>query len=134
MNTRITQLLAVAIGGSLGTLFRFTINSFAQISDFPFATVIENCSGSLLLGLLVGWLSVRTTSGYVKLFFGTGMLGSFSTMSTFAADSFMLGLAHAWGQAVFYVMVSLLGAIILAAVGYHIGRKAGRRHRGGNVT
>lgn len=118
--------LAVFIGGFAGTFLRFTINEMTSGAVFPLGTVIENISGSFLLGLLTGWVLIRYVSPVLKEGLGAGFCGGFTTMSTFMADVSLLGQASE--QAVIlvslYVFVSLTGGMAAAWLGIHLGQKA----------
>lgn len=85
---RTQDLASIAFGGFLGAISRYTISS-STIS--PNGTLIVNVMGSLLLGMMMydyeylGYISQRT-----RLAFGTGFMGSFTTFSTFAVESYTL--------------------------------------------
>lgn len=117
--------IAVFFGGAAGTLLRFFINEWSSMALFPVGTVIENVSGSLLLGLLTGWVAYRSVNPVIKEGLGAGFCGGFTTMSTLMADVTML--ATAGGEAVLmtglYVFVSLTGGLIAAFTGIMLGER-----------
>ncbi|MDG5471979.1 CrcB family protein [Jeotgalibacillus sp. ET6] len=123
------NVLAIAAGGALGTLSRYFLN--AQTLSFwnglPVATVLENLSGSFLLGLLIGVLIHRPTKEWVKLGLGTGFCGGFTTMSTLASDTLFMNSTYSPFHSGIYVAISLFGGIILAFAGLHLGEKWGQR-------
>lgn len=86
---RTQDLASIAFGGFLGAVSRYAVSS-STIS--PNGTLIVNVIGSLLLGMMMydydylGHISQRT-----RLIFGTGFMGSFTTFSTFAVESYTLG-------------------------------------------
>lgn len=83
------DLASIAFGGFLGAISRYVVSS-STIS--PTGTLIVNVVGSLLLGMMMydydylGHISQRT-----RLTFGTGFMGSFTTFSTFALETYTLG-------------------------------------------
>ncbi|ADH98042.1 fluoride efflux transporter FluC [Salisediminibacterium selenitireducens] len=117
--------IAVFVGGAAGTLLRFFINEWSSMALFPLGTVIENISGSLLLGLLTGWAAYRYMNPFFKEGLGAGFCGGFTTMSTLMADVTLL--ATAGGEAVLmtglYVFVSLAGGLIAAFTGIVLGER-----------
>ena len=88
------QLLAVAVGGALGAVLRLTVSlmvgrAFGQ--GFPFATLLVNVLGSLLAGLFFVWLVERSILSiewrYMVI---VGLLGAFTTFSSFSIDTLLL--------------------------------------------
>ncbi|WLR52101.1 CrcB family protein [Bacillus tianshenii] len=116
MTDNMKASLAVAIGGAAGALLRSGVNSFFITSEFPAATLIENIIGSFLLGLLTGWVLQRKVAVWLKAGIGTGFCGGFTTMSTFAADSFFLWQTSSTAT-LLYIGASLFGGLLAAFVG-----------------
>lgn len=80
-------LLVVAVGGALGSLARWSLGEWLDSTAFPWATLIENVTGSLALGvLMVLVVEVWPASRYLRLFAGVGLLGGWTTFSTYALD------------------------------------------------
>ncbi|MBK70602.1 MAG: fluoride efflux transporter CrcB [Euryarchaeota archaeon] len=114
-----TKLLAlVAVGGAVGAVLRYAIQSMVEPDSEPYATLGVNLAGSLMLGALFGAIAAGTvlSEGSVVLI-GTGFLGAFTTMSTFAMDSVKFS-EESSGAAVSYVLLSVAGSLILAWIGY----------------
>ncbi|MCB1537428.1 MAG: fluoride efflux transporter CrcB [Rhodospirillales bacterium] len=85
--------LWVALGGAIGAAARYGIGvGLARASvNFPFGTLAANTLGGLIMGVLVGWLAMRDPVGpALKLFLTTGILGGFTTFSTFSLETVML--------------------------------------------
>ena len=82
----IRNLLLVALGGAVGSVLRYLISSIN--TSFPWGTFTVNVLGSLLIGLLVGFVSKGVLSPEMKLLLVTGFCGGFTTFSTFASESF----------------------------------------------
>ena len=84
------SFLLVFIGGGLGSLFRYTIGLVLKpISpQLPFATLIANAIGCLLLGLLLGFLSARSSvSNTQHMLLAVGFCGGLTTFSTFTLEN-----------------------------------------------
>lgn len=95
-------------------------------TTFPLATMLINVSGSLAMGLLVGWLA-RTSPAWqsdARLFVAVGILGGFTTFSAFSLDAITLIERGEMGAAVFYVAGSVLVAILALYLGLIIARGA----------
>jgi fluoride exporter len=112
--------LMVAVGGVLGVLARFGISRLTlHHESLVWSTVGINLAGSFLLGLLVAepWFSRD-----VREAVGVGLLGGFTTFSTFSVQVVLEVDAGRPGKAALYVAVSVLGGIAAAAGGYLLGR------------
>jgi CrcB protein len=112
--------LFVAVGGLLGVLARFGIGRLTIHHDsLIWSTVAINVAGSFLLGLLVAehWFGRDLREGL-----GVGFLGGFTTFSTFSVQAVLEVEAGESGRALAYVMASVLGGLLAAAVGYRLGR------------
>jgi len=110
----VNSYLAVAIGGAVGALLRFAISEWVGT---PQATLIVNAVGSLLLGMCMAGLATDLISKEMTIFVGTGILGAFTTMSTFSVETIEM-----WNEnqmfAVGYVAVTMLLCPILAYTGW----------------
>jgi CrcB protein len=113
-------LLVVAVGGALGALARYGVAQALPIRGgaLPVGTMLVNVAGCLLLGLLVG---ARPDARWLRPFLGTGVLGGFTTFSTFALETDRL-LDRAPAVAVLYVALSLLLGVGAAAMGLRLTR------------
>lgn len=113
-------LLAVAAGGALGSLGRWGIASAA--SGAPWGTVVVNVSGALALGLLVAWLAASQRHPLVRPFAAVGLLGGWTTYSTFALDGHTLAAQGLVGLLAYLVVTLGLG-IGAALAGLLIGER-----------
>ncbi len=108
--------LLVGIGGALGSMARYgggVLVGRVWPSAFPLATLLINIAGSLAMGLFIGFLA-RTTPAWqaeARLFVAIGVFGGFTTFSSFSMDTIALLERGEIGQAVLYVLVSVLVAI-----------------------
>jgi CrcB protein len=119
--------IAVAVGGALGSLARHAVNhaAAAQWPSLPVATAIVNLSGSLLIGLLAGLIASDRVAMplYWREFVFVGMLGGFTTFSTFSLDTLVLARSHP-SDAALNVFVQVAGSLAAAWVGYRLGSLA----------
>jgi len=110
----VNSYLAVAIGGAIGAMLRFAISEWVGTSQ---ATLLVNALGSLLLGMLMAGLAADLVSKEMTIFVGTGILGAFTTMSTFSVETIEL-----WNDnhttAIGYVAITMLLCPILAYAGW----------------
>ena len=102
----------VALGGAIGASCRHLSNLLALRAfgpSFPAGTLAVNVAGSLLMGLLAGYLALRYTGGGegLRLFLATGILGGFTTFSAFSLDAVLLWQRGEAAVAVGYVLASV---------------------------
>jgi CrcB protein len=115
------RFLWVGLAGAVGAIARYAIGSNVDQSHFPWATLGINLSGAFLLGLFLT-VALGQVSVDVMTPVAVGLIGGFTTFSTFAWEGFTLGrTGRAWTAAV-YVAVSVLGGLLAAWVGYATGR------------
>ena len=126
--------LHVAIGGGIGAAMRYqTGRAMTQwlgapiMGAFPFATLAVNAIGSLLMGLLAGWLvrSGADTSEQTRLLLGAGVLGGFTTFSAFSLEMVMLIERGHYLFATLYAVLSFALGITGLMVGLAVMRMAG---------
>jgi fluoride exporter len=103
--------LIVFLGGGLGAALRHGINLVSARllgAAFPYATLFENVSGSLVMGLLAAYFAFKgDASQHWRLFFTTGILGGYTTFSAFSLDTALLYERGELGLAALYVVVSV---------------------------
>jgi CrcB protein len=114
------NLLLVMLGGALGAGARH-LAGVVQLRwlgpGFPWATLFVNLLGSLLMGLLAGWLVRAGGSEQARLFLAVGILGGFTTFSAFSLE---LGLMLQRGElapAMAYMLASVIGGLLLLFAG-----------------
>ena len=129
--------LAVAVGGLIGTGLRLACDlAFPHgDGDFPVETLLVNLVGAFVLGWLVGGLWTRpTTPTWFKAGLGSGVIGSFTTLSAVMASLIVLtGAGEAW-LAALYLLVSVVGGLALAAAGLRIGSLIAHRPMPTEIT
>ena len=115
-------VLLVGGGGAIGSMARYWIWTIVapRSEGFPWATMTVNLSGSLVLGLLAGLLSGRLDDAvrYGAFF---GLLGGYTTFSTFSVDTVELIRVGEMFPALMNVSIAVLGAIAAAWLGILIG-------------
>jgi CrcB protein len=116
------KYLYIMAGGAIGCALRFVVSGLFKSpgGNFPAGTLTVNLAGSLLIGLLFGWLSVNgEIDEKMRLLLFTGFLGGFTTFSAFALENFqMLHEGHITAS-VFYILLSNVAGIALAFTGYY---------------
>lgn len=121
------SLFPVMIGGAIGAGARHLVGQamLARLGPgFPWWTLSINIAGSLLMGLLVGALARSSDGGdTARLFIGVGVLGGFTTFSSFSMEFWMLFERGQNAQAAAYVLASVIGAIAACGLGLFIVRQ-----------
>ena len=87
------KLFCIASGGAIGALLRYVVSAFTHTilnADFPWGTLSVNLIGSLIIGSLWGLSETVLLSQNVRLFLLIGVLGSFTTFSSFTLENFTL--------------------------------------------
>lgn len=108
--------LNVALGGAIGAVLRYQTGRWMTgwlgapaMSVFPWATLAVNAAGSLLMGLLAGWLLKTSPAGseQLRLMLGVGVLGGFTTFSAFSLELAMLIQRGQFTIALLYAVLSV---------------------------
>jgi fluoride exporter len=122
--------LAVAVGGALGSMARHGVNLlFAHVLEraLPWATATVNLAGSAIIGVLAALIATGRLqlSAEARTFVFVGILGGFTTFSSFMLDTFTLG--HGGEHALAFWNVALQTALGLVAVwlGFRLGHALG---------
>jgi len=123
----VQQLLAIAGGGALGAIFRFGLsNSVHRLlgRDFPYGTLVVNTVGSLLMGLCFVLLVERmAVSAEWRSALLVGLLGAFTTFSTFSFETLALFNAGAPIKALVNIMMSVMLCLLATWLGMTLGRQ-----------
>lgn len=109
--------ILVFLGGGLGASLRHAVNvgcARACGLNFPYGTFVINITGSLVMGLIAGYLAFKGEASQPwRLFIMTGILGGYTTFSAFSLDSVLLYERGELGLAAFYVV----GSVALSIAG-----------------
>jgi CrcB protein len=115
------QLLAIASGGAVGAVLRYWAASAVNSRlgpGFPYGTLTVNVLGSLVIGFLYIWLIERMSSGPVlRAFLMIGLLGAFTTFSTFSIETLNLLESGQLVKALLNVLVSVVICVTAAGLG-----------------
>jgi CrcB protein len=126
MNLTLYKLLAIGSGGFLGAISRYLLSTVVQNQlkpeQFPVGIFVVNIIGCLLIGFLAGLFELKAWMHIeLRLFVFVGLLGGFTTFSTFANDTFLLGkqgemlaaLLNAGGQVLIGLLCVWLGYLLI---------------------
>ncbi len=127
-------LAGVAIGGAVGSVLRFVVgmwvterfNSELLGTEFPIGTLTVNIIGSFLIGVISAWLgqAIRdpVLGETLRLFVLVGVLGGFTTFSTFSLETLHLIEYGLWGRAILNIVASVVLCLTAAFVGLFLVR------------
>jgi fluoride exporter len=120
------DLAAVAVGGGIGSIARYLLTvAFPAGSGFPWAVFAVNVSGCFLLGLLMVYLlEVWPPRRFLRPLLAVGVLGGYTTFSTYAAGVMTLLTGHAPALADAYALSSILAALVAVWAGMKAARMA----------
>ena len=118
------NIVCIGIGGACGALLRALIgHQLKSFSLFPFHTLLANCLGCFLIGLLIGLLEpLSVRYDFIRLGIITGFLGSLTTFSTFSYEVILLSREDKWSMGAIYLSVSIVLSLILCGLGILIAR------------
>lgn len=124
--------IGIAFGGALGALSRYFLNLFIQgrlgagsWAAFPLGTLVINVLGSFLLGLTIALSARGLVSPELRLAFGTGFVGAFTTFSTFEWESDLLLRSGDGLRAALYVFGNLLAGYAAVLFGRWVAGRLG---------
>jgi CrcB protein len=120
----VLRLLLVCAGGALGSGARYLVATWAARTlgaDFPRGTLLVNVIGSFVLALVVA-LPAGRLSPEARLFLGAGVLGGFTTYSSFNAETLALLEQGSAALALANVAVTVLGCLVAGTAGLLVGR------------
>ncbi len=123
------ELLAVGCGGFVGAVARWGLSGWVQglhDGDFPWGTYAANMLGCLFIGVVFALVEARPEwPPHVRLFLTVGLLGSFTTFSTFSHETLDLLQAGAWLPALLNVLGSVTVGLLAVVAGRWLGGLAG---------
>lgn len=120
------NILLVAVGGAIGSVARYLVGLGATRlagPNFPFGTLTVNIAGAFAIGLLVEMIARRfDASAEMRVFIVTGILGGFTTWSSFTLDTMVLLERGEIGLSALYLLASLLVSFAAVFAGLALGR------------
>ncbi|WP_416384813.1 fluoride efflux transporter CrcB [Shewanella sp. TC10] len=120
----LTNIMFVALGGSIGAVFRYVISILMlQLfgSSFPFGTLLVNILGSFLMGIVYAiGLETSHLSPEVKAMVGVGLLGALTTFSTFSNETLLLMQEGLFVKAILNVLLNVILCIFMVYVGQQL--------------
>ena len=119
------QLIYVASGGAVGAVLRYLTSNFYKFyfPNFPIGTLFINFIGSFIIGILASNLESRGTSYIlIKYFLIIGILGSFTTFSTFSLETIQLVNDKKLFLSLVYIFLSISLCILGAFFGFNINK------------
>jgi CrcB protein len=122
-----TKLLFIGLGGALGSMARYIVSGLDYKFSggvFPVGTLAVNLTGSLVIGLLWGLFETTDVAPNIRMFIFIGILGGFTTFSTFALENFNLIRDGERAIALVNILLSNILGIGLVFAGYGLARLA----------
>lgn len=111
------NILYVAVGGAMGSVLRYLMQNLIGEwtgKDFPYGTMFVNIAGSFAMGALIGWLarSITENAHDIRLFVAVGVLGGFTTFSSFSLDAITLFEQGRIGAMSTYILASVVCSLL----------------------
>ena len=127
MNISLSHLLFIASGGALGAVFRYLVSNGVHTflsRGFPFGTLTVNVVGSFIMGVCYVWLIERLSlSSEWRAFIIVGLLGAFTTFSTFSIETLELLLSNHFAKALLNIVASVFLCILGSWLGVILARQ-----------
>ncbi len=114
--------VAVAVAGAVGALLRWRVGVAVGVRSFPWATLAVNVVGCFVLAVVLAGPGASRWSPTTTTAVAVGLLGAFTTFSTFGYETFTLLRTERWTMAASYVVLSLAGGLAATALGWVAGR------------
>ena len=119
------KYLLLATGGAIGTILRYSMSGFTYRmvnSVFPWGTIVVNLTGSFAIGLLWGFFEIQNISSNMRNFIFIGILGGFTTFSTYALESLNLFRDGEIKLAMTNMLISNICGLILVFAGFMLSK------------
>ena len=118
----------LACAGGVGAVCRFALGQFAiRVLDMPspWPTMIVNCLGAFLIGVLAQFFTLRASESIeLQFWLISGLLGGFTTFSAFSLETVLLIQSGRWSEALTYVLLSVLLCVLMCIAGMQLIRFA----------
>ncbi|MFQ5681596.1 MAG: fluoride efflux transporter CrcB [Candidatus Omnitrophota bacterium] len=119
------KVIYIATGGALGSVLRYWVSGLTHKlfnGGFPWGTLTVNLIGSLIIGILWGGSEIFIISHNIRIFLFLGLLGSFTTFSTFTLENFSLMRDGEYWSTALNVFLNVAFGIVLVFMGYFLVR------------
>ena len=124
-----TRFLSICLGGAVGTGARYLLSLWmlrVAGGGFPWGTLTINLLGSFLLSLILAFsLGSDLLSPTLRMALTTGVLGGFTTYSTFNHETLQYFQLESWGLGFAYLGLTVLGCLAAGGLGFLLGRSLG---------
>lgn len=117
-------IVLVGLGGLIGSVSRFLIGEVLSVHSqggLPIHTLIINLAGSFLIGAFL-FLTLQRPPNSIYYFLIPGLLGGFTTYSTFSGETFYLLKNSLYKEGSIYIVLTIVGGLIATASGFWLGR------------
>lgn len=121
----IKEIMVIGVGGFIGAVLRYWVSGWVQrlmASPFPYGTLAVNGFGSFCLGLLAGLAEQSIIPPEWRIFVGIGVLGAFTTFSTFSYETLMLMRTGSFTGAFLNIAISIALGLVLMYAGFWTGQ------------
>ena len=116
------NILFVAFGGAVGSVFRYLTSAILITKKFPAATFTVNIIGSFLIGILMGYIVKQASNQTWQLLLVTGFCGGFTTFSAFSWDVVLLLQQAKYATAFFYIFTTICLGIAATFLGFWLSK------------
>ncbi len=119
------KYILLAAGGAIGTVLRYSMSGLTYRmvnSVFPWGTIVVNLTGSFVIGLLWGFFEIQNISSNMRNFIFIGILGGFTTFSTYALESLNLFRDGEIKLAMTNLLISNICGLILVFAGFMLSK------------
>lgn len=118
-------ILFIALGGALGAILRFSVAEIVfKITgiSFPWGTIAANLIGCFLIGFMWGIFNTFDLGNNARMFVFTGVLGAFTTFSTFALENFTLLRDNNFSLLTLNIGISNIAGVFLVFAGFYMSK------------
>jgi CrcB protein len=119
------KILLLAAGGAIGTLGRYAVSGITHKyveGAFPYGTLMVNVIGSLIIGLLWGTWETANISSHLRTFIFIGILGGFTTFSSFSLETMNLCRDGEFKMAIINILANNILGILMVFAGFFAAR------------
>ncbi|MFA5039275.1 MAG: fluoride efflux transporter CrcB [Candidatus Omnitrophota bacterium] len=119
------KILAIALGGAIGSALRYSVSGLvykASAGIFPAGTLVVNVTGSFLIGVLWALFERFTVAPVVRSFIFVGLLGGYTTFSTFSLENFHLLRDGEYRMALVNILLSNTAGVVFVFAGFLLSR------------